>query len=58
LQGWFEVESVDPGGHDVTVVEYSVPDPFQRTWIPVGQLIGPPNPGGAPERPYSNNGLD
>ena len=62
FQGWFEVESVAPNGHDETYVEYSTdPGPGQeRNWILMGRLIEqaqqPPDPGGAPDQPYSNFG--
>jgi hypothetical protein len=55
FQGWFEVESVNPDGHDLAVVEWSADG---SNWTPIDQLItsAPPNSGGADDRPYSNNG--
>ncbi len=54
LQGWFEVESIDPVGHDTIILEYSTPihgfEEFAR-------LNPGSSSGGSAELPYSNNGL-
>jgi hypothetical protein len=63
FDGWFEVESVNPGSFDSMVVEYSLdPGPGQPrdNWVQFGQLIDqavPPSGGGA-DQPYSNNGTN
>ena len=65
FQGWFEVESRNPGSFDTMNVEYSL-DPGSggtRDWIPFGALTDsgqnvPPNSGGGDDQPYSNKGTN
>lgn len=56
FQAWYEVESVDPAGHDQISVDYSTDG---ATWQTLRTLNPATNPaGGSPNHPYSNNGLD
>jgi hypothetical protein len=60
FQGWFEVESVAPGGHDTTYVEYSLASTPDQ-WVELGTLIEQAevaNTGGRADQPYSNKGTD
>jgi len=57
FQSWFEVESVAPDTFDLTVLEYSA---NQGPWTEFGRLnpSEPLDPAGAPDQPFSNNGLN
>ena len=54
FQGWFEVEAVDPDGHDTVAVEYSIDG---VDWNEFGRLNPTSAGGGTPDQGYSNNGL-
>ncbi len=59
LQGWFEIESIDPIGHDEIVLEYSLPGDPDRLWQEFAKLNPTTSPGtGAADRPVSNVGLN
>jgi hypothetical protein len=61
FQGWFEAEGVAPASHDLTTVEYGLPDPdfpTETIWTSIGQLTPPSTAGGAgADQGVSNNGL-
>ena len=55
LEAWFEIESIDPVFHDEIILEYTTPS--QGFFTEFGRLNPNTGPGGAPDLPYSNNGL-
>ena len=57
FQGWFEVESVAPTVFDQTIMEYIDLDSPEPTWTEFARLNQVDPPGGAPDQPFSNQGL-
>jgi hypothetical protein len=58
LQGWFEVESPNPTFRDEILIEYFDPRDPASGFQPVGRMGPTVDPtGGAPDLPFSNNGL-
>jgi hypothetical protein len=58
FEAWYEIESVEPVGHDTITADYSVDG--GTTWATL-RALNPatgPNPQGSASHPYSNNGLD
>jgi hypothetical protein len=55
LEGWFEVEGVDPVGHDTIVLEYD--EPSQGFFTEFARLNPGSATGGNADQPFSNNGL-
>src|SRR5262245_43533215 len=55
LEGWFEVESVNPSHHDVVLLEYSTPT---ADFTEFGRMTPTVDPTGeAPDLSFSNRGL-